>query len=173
MSPRRIPRRESHCYKLLQALYGLKQVHLAWPKKLCSDIANMGFKELPSAQCVYRRALHSGWNSFILVYVDDFLILAPNKLEFQVIVRELKELYDLRVADKVTLFFGVRLVWKCNSSRKLTALKLSQSLYTKSILRRLDYNTVNLLALPWYHHSSPDYQQRKTNPYCQWKHTNK
>lgn len=136
MSPRGIPGRESHCYKLLKALYGLKQAHLAWHKKLCGDIEKLGFKELPSAPCAFRRSSKSGWNSFILVYVDDFLILAPNELEVQVIVKELKELYDLRVAEKVNLFLGVRLVWERNFSGKLTSLKLSQALYTESILRR-------------------------------------
>lgn len=131
MSPRGIPERAPRCYKLLKAIYGLKQAHLAWHTKLSSDLHTMGFEELPSAPCVFCRKNESSRSSFILVYVDDLLILAENVTEKNVIVNELKALYDLRISEKVDLFLGVQLKWKDGSE-----LVLSQSLYVNSILRR-------------------------------------
>eukprot|EP00171_Calliarthron_tuberculosum_P022036 IDg22036t1 len=54
MSPQGIPGMKSRCYQLLKAMYGLKQAHLAWHTKLCSDLKTLAFKELASAPCVFR-----------------------------------------------------------------------------------------------------------------------
>ena len=40
MSPRGIPNKPFRCQKLSKAIYGLKQSHLAWHKRLCSDLKN-------------------------------------------------------------------------------------------------------------------------------------
>lgn len=136
MSPRGIPGRKSLCYKLLKAIYGLKQAHLAWHRKLCSDLQDIGFKELENAPCVFRRKCKSGTYQFILVYVDDLLILAPSIMERDSIVTELKNLYELRVVDEVDLFLGVQLGWELDSEGKSVSLNMSQPLYVESILRR-------------------------------------
>ena len=46
MSPRGIPGLPSRLYRLLKALYGLKEAHLAWHRKLCSAMFELGFTEL-------------------------------------------------------------------------------------------------------------------------------
>lgn len=148
MSPRGIPGRESRCYKLLKAMYGLKQAHLSWHTKLVGDLNQMGYKELPSAPCVFRRVHASGITSYILVYVDDILVLATTLLELNGIVEELKALYELRLADKVDLFLGVQLGWELSSDGNLESLKLSQPLYTESILRRFGLQTSKPACTP-------------------------
>ena len=55
MSPRGIHGRKSRCYKLQKAMYGLKQAHLAWHKKLCNHLQDIGFEELPIAPSVFSR----------------------------------------------------------------------------------------------------------------------
>eukprot|EP00171_Calliarthron_tuberculosum_P003754 IDg3754t1 len=134
-SPRGIPGRESLCYRLRKAMYGLKQAHLAWHTKLSGDLYCLRFEELCNAPCVFRRKSNSSGYVFILVYVDDLLVLAPTLSEKDAIVQEQKELYDLRVAEQVDQFLGVQLGWKFNSAGRPVALKLSQQLYTESILR--------------------------------------
>lgn len=99
MSPLGILGVKSQCYRLNKAMYGLKQAHLAWHTKLGGDLNRLGFNELPSAQCVFRRKARNGEDEFILVYVDDLLILAYKITARDSIVEELKSLYSLRVAD--------------------------------------------------------------------------
>ena len=136
MSPRGIPGIKSQCYRLKKAMYGLKQAHLARYTKLCSDLNRIRFFELPSAPCVFLRERPSGQKEYILAYVDDLLILAHTVAAKDTITEELKTLYTLRVAEKVDLFLGVKLSWTMNGNGKFLALKMCQSLYTKSILRR-------------------------------------
>ena len=72
-------------YKLKKALYGLKQAHLAWHKKLCLDLHGLGFVELPSAPSVFQRQSNK-FCSYILVYVDDLIIIYPTQDELESVI---------------------------------------------------------------------------------------
>lgn len=136
MSPRGVHGKKSHCYKLRKAMYGLKQAHLAWHKKLCSCLLEIGFEELPSAPCVFRRKFGASGYSFILAYVDDILVLAPTVSERNSIVKQIQEMFEVRVSDEVNLFLGVQLGWELDSEGRPLSLKLSQPLYIQGMLRR-------------------------------------
>lgn len=136
MSPRGVPGRKSRCYKLFEAIYGQKKAYRACHTKLCDDLIQIGFEELPRAPCVFRRKSESMTDSFILVYLDDLLVLAASLIKGDAIVEEHKELYELRVSDAVEMFFGVQLTWKLDSHGRSASLCMSQPLYAESILRR-------------------------------------
>jgi hypothetical protein len=76
MSPGGVPGYLASRYKLRKALYGLKQAHKAWNVKLVWDLRRLGFVELANAPCVFMLKTDEG-SVYILVYVDDFIILAP------------------------------------------------------------------------------------------------
>ena len=136
MSPRGIPGVVSMCYRLLKAMYGLKQAHLAWHTKLVGDLKGIGFIELPSAPCVFMREGKDGLQEYILAYVDDLLILAHTIAARNAIVEELKSLYNLRVSEDVNLFLGVQLKWSMDTRGRVTSLKLFQPQYVEGTLRR-------------------------------------
>lgn len=71
MSPRGIAGKFSEFYKLNKAIYGLKQAHLSWHTKLKIYLQLMGFRELPSAPCVFQRSVPPSIRTNLLVYVDD------------------------------------------------------------------------------------------------------
>jgi hypothetical protein len=62
--------------KLRKALYGLKQAPRAWHKTLSDKLCVMGYTVCKSDAGVYIRRAPDGNLSFILVYVDDLLIVA-------------------------------------------------------------------------------------------------
>ena len=116
-------------------MYELKQAHLAWHKKLCNHLQDIGFEESPRAPCVFRLEFTDSSYSFILAYVDDLLILAGNASEKNTIVKELQDMFEVRVAVKVDLFLGVHLGWELDSEGRPISLKLSQPLYIEGMLR--------------------------------------
>lgn len=148
MSPHGIPGMVSKFYRLLKAMYGLKQAHLAWHTKLCRDLKALGFEELPSAPCVFRLRGQGSGLCFILVYVDDLLILTPTMEERHKIVCKLQKLYKLRVLDNVELFLGVQLKWTQGKDGRLISLTMSQSLYTDSVVRRFEMQNCNPAVTP-------------------------
>ena len=52
---------------------------------------------------MFRRKFTSSSYSFILAYVDDLLILAAAAFEKNKIVKELQNMFEVRVADKFNL----------------------------------------------------------------------
>ena len=63
--------------RLYKSMYGLKQAHHQWHKKLCADLRRNGFVELPSAPCFFRKEMDSG-DVYILIYVDNLLVAAAD-----------------------------------------------------------------------------------------------
>jgi len=149
MSPRGIPGHPTRCYKLNKAIYGLKQAHLAWHKRLCSDLAQMGFEELPSAPCVfYLQNTEIGGDVYLLVYVDDILILSSTDDGIKYVVNSFKHLYEVRVSYDVELFLGVHMKWFQGSKAGLPQLFMSQPLYIEGILRRFGMTMCKPVATP-------------------------
>ncbi len=61
--------------KLNKALYGLKQSPRAWHKKLDAEMSSLGFVACKSDAGVYVRKREVEESMYILVYVDDLLII--------------------------------------------------------------------------------------------------
>jgi hypothetical protein len=61
--------------KLNKALYGLMQSPRAWHKKLDAEMSALGFVACKSDAGVYVRKREGGTSLFVLVYVDDLLII--------------------------------------------------------------------------------------------------
>ena len=120
-SPHGIPGFPSRLYKIKKALYGLKQAHFAWHRRFCKDLHTLGFVELKSTLCVFRKK-SGAVSSFILVYVDDLLILSETSEELQVIMQSLKSLYELRGSDDVEWFLGARMKWYMDDAGRVTAI---------------------------------------------------
>jgi hypothetical protein len=55
MSPRGIPGHTATKHKLAKSLYGLKQAHMEWHRKLVSDLMVLDFAEIQSTPCVFMR----------------------------------------------------------------------------------------------------------------------
>lgn len=145
-SPRVILGRPSRLYKLKKALYGLKQAHLSWHKRLREDLAELEYEELPHAPCVFRRH-HTSGQTFILVYVDDLIIISHNDKELSATINDSKWLYELRICPIVDFFLGVKLQWVQKSENQVQ-LFFNQRAYIKSILRRFRMNTCKLEITP-------------------------
>jgi hypothetical protein len=73
---------------------------------------------------------------YILVYVDDLIILAPTDELLSSVLKSLHRLYDLRQMNDVTMFLGVNLSWTLASDGFLSSVALSQPRYITDVLRR-------------------------------------
>ena len=62
-------------YNLNKSLYGLKQAPRNWNTKLCNTLPTLGFIELDSAECVFRKGEGKDM-VVIMVYVDDLILIS-------------------------------------------------------------------------------------------------
>ena len=81
--------------KLVKALYGLKQAPRAWHTTLKAELANLGFTE-SAADAGLFVSTNASNPVYLLTYVDDILIIAPNANTMAPIKRKLMGAFDAR-----------------------------------------------------------------------------
>jgi hypothetical protein len=103
-------------YKLLKNLYGLKDAGRTWYEHLTKGLAERGWKQLEIDTCLFTKD-----GILLIVYVDDAILISPNK---QLIDREIKSLqedYDLTDDGELKDYLGTRF-----TRRKDGSIELSQ-----------------------------------------------
>lgn len=126
-------------WRLRKGLYGLRQAGRQWYLELNKKLESIGFKRTESDWSVYIR--RSGDALTILTAsVDDMLLGSAGKAESDLVVAQLRSLYEITDNGEPTLHLG------CNiqRDRERRTIKLDQRAYTVSILREFGYE------LPWH-----------------------
>ena len=139
-------------WKLIKALYGLRQAPRAWHKKLKSVLEGMGFESCPSdpALFVRRDPGVTGW-VWVLTYVDDFLVVAKLEWKIQGVVDVLFQNFDMKDMAFPRQFVGVDVVrtGRVDSSEPYTITLHQSSLIRRTIADMgLDFDTFNASPIP-------------------------
>nr|GEX59191.1 retrovirus-related Pol polyprotein from transposon TNT 1-94 [Tanacetum cinerariifolium] len=100
----KVPGKEDQVCRLKKSLYGLKQSPRQWYKRFDFFMIGHGYDRCSYDECVYLRKFPDESFLYLVLYVDDMLIAAPNKDQ----IRELKDqlsnefdMKDLRAAKKI------------------------------------------------------------------------
>jgi hypothetical protein len=92
--------------KLNKALYGLKQSPRAWHKKLDTHLVRQGFVACKSDAGVYVRKGSGQDPVYVLVYVDDLLIVSKRMASVDATKLALKGEFDIHDLGEVQDFLG-------------------------------------------------------------------
>jgi hypothetical protein len=106
--------------RLSKALYGLKQSPRIWYQTLSTFLIESGYTPLNSDQSVFVRG-----NNYIAVYVDDLLLLGPNKAEIQRVKDILTIRFSMTDLGPIAFYLGIEV----RRDRQNRRLKLSQRSY--------------------------------------------
>jgi hypothetical protein len=125
-------------WRLRKGLYGLRQAGRQWYLELNKKLESIGFKRTKSNWSVYIR--RSGDALTILTAsVDDMLLGSAGKAESDLVVAQLRSLYEITDNGEPTLHLGIQ------RDRERRTIKLvDQCAYTVSILCEFGYE------LPWH-----------------------
>lgn len=93
-------RKEGKVLRLRKALYGLKEAPRCWNEKLNNFLTQNGLKQSQSDFCLY-----TGTNVYILIFVDDILIIGNN----QNIIQKLKEEFQAKEMGNISKFLGMEI----------------------------------------------------------------
>lgn len=75
----RIKGQEHKVFKLKRAIYGLKQAARAWWIELAASLKELGFNKTYADAGIFIAQHANGTFAIILAYVDDILLVGPNK----------------------------------------------------------------------------------------------
>ncbi|KAK8578706.1 hypothetical protein V6N12_069050 [Hibiscus sabdariffa] len=117
--------------KLQRSIYGLKQASRSWNLRFNNAIKEFGFIRNEDGPCVYKKVSGS-IISFLILYVDDILIIGNDIPTLQSIKTWLSSCFSMKDLGEAAYILGVKIYR--DRSRRL--LGLSQSTYIDKVLKR-------------------------------------
>ena len=132
-----------YVWKLNKSLYGLRQAGRAWNKKMDIALVEFGFHALHSDCCVYiKRAGRTVM--FVLVYVDDLLLVTNDTAELTATKAALSDRFDMKDMGEAHFILGVQI----RRDRARRQLYLSQQEYVRTVLKRFHMEDCKPVASP-------------------------
>jgi len=128
---------------LKKALYGLKQAPRAWHTKLKMELENMSFQASETDPGLYIQR-RKDINVYILVYVDDILIVAKDLELVRDIKKTLMTTFDARDLGEAAYFLG----WEIKRDRVKKTIKVTQQRMTTDLVNKYGMKNVKPRTTP-------------------------
>jgi hypothetical protein len=135
--------KESLVCKLQRSLYGLKQSPRAWNQKLDAELKELGFMRSEADHSLYIH-FHEHDLVFVIVYVDDMLILSNSIPQVQALKRNLERKFKMTDLGEATFFLGMEI----KRDREHRTMQLSQRRYVNDILKRFNMESCKPVGTP-------------------------
>ncbi|KAK8625728.1 hypothetical protein V6N13_056889 [Hibiscus sabdariffa] len=140
------PKNVGKVCKLQRSIYGLKQASRSWNLHFNDAIKEFGFIRNEDEPCVYKK-FSGRIVSFLILYVDDILIIGNDVPTLQSIKTWLSSCFSMKDLGEVAYILGVKIYR--DRSRRL--LGLSQSTYIDKVLKRFSMEESKRGFLPMRH----------------------
>ena len=99
--------KEGHVCLLLRALYGLKQAPREWYTTLKDFLKSIGFRVLVKDTSTF---INPSSRVIVAVYVDDLLILAPNKESISKFKYDIGQRFNMKHLGEVAHYLGMQVI---------------------------------------------------------------
>ncbi|KAK8600566.1 hypothetical protein V6N12_050419 [Hibiscus sabdariffa] len=132
--------------KLQRSIYGLKQASRSWNLRFNEAIQEFGFIRNEDEPFVYKK-FSGSIVSFLVLYVDDILIIGNDIPTLQSIKTWLSSCFSMKDLEEAAYILGVKIYR--DRSRRL--LGLSQSTYIDKVLKRFSMEESKRGFLPMRH----------------------
>lgn len=124
--------------KLDKSLYGLKQAPRCWYIKLKSVLKQFGLKPSSSDPCLF---LRNKSDLILACFVDDGLIVSKDSKLAEKLIKLMKHNCEVKLED-ASYFVGLEI------ERSKDNLKIHQTRYCESILKKFGYSDCNPVSTP-------------------------
>src|SRR5690606_11092235 len=126
----KVPGQEHKVFRLLRAIYGLKQASNSWYKELVESAKLLGFRRLSTDTGIFIFQEKDGNFVIMIAYVDDILFMGPSKRLVNQKKDEFKQKWECRDLGEPTEFLRMRI------KRQGKTIRLDQKDYLKTVLER-------------------------------------
>jgi hypothetical protein len=130
-----------HICKLNKALYGLKQAPRAWYARLSDKLKILGFRSsrADTSLFFYKKGMIT---IFLLVYVDDIVVVSSSSKAVQALLEDLKTDFALKDLGELHYFLGIEV------KRIRDGILLSQEKYATDLLKKAGMATCKPTVTP-------------------------
>lgn len=133
--------KRNHVYRLLRALYGLRQAGRAWNKEIHKFLVSLGFKQNKTEPCLYFGSM-DGYLFLILVYVDDIIIACANDKLKKAMVEKLRVKYGVKDLGLLRFYLGL------NVYQKSGCIMVNQKTYCERLLQHYGFSEMHPSRVP-------------------------
>ncbi|GJR70922.1 ribonuclease H-like domain, reverse transcriptase, RNA-dependent DNA polymerase [Tanacetum coccineum] len=128
-------------YRLIKALYGLRQAPRAWNIKLDNTLKSLDFKKCALEQAIYTKTSKDS-TLLIGVYVDDLIITGTPKKEIDKFKAQMEEKIEMSDLGLLAYYLGIE-VTQTNGD-----ISIKQSAYASKILKEAGMIDCNETLIP-------------------------
>ena len=141
--PEGVDCKENEVCKLNKAIYGLKQAARCWFQVFEKVLKEKGFQSSSVDSCIYILDRgHISRNIYIILYVDDLIIITKSIDEMNGFKNYLMERFLMTDLKEINIFLGIRVV------RKSDRIILDQSPYIQTILNKYNMKDCKVVSTP-------------------------
>lgn len=127
--------------KLNKSIYGLKQASRAWNEMFDKVVKQLGLIQANADKCLYVGFFDTEL-VYLLLYVDDILLIGRNNVRLENIKQALKNNFDMTDLGNLQTFLGI------NFKREEEKIYMSQTPYILNLLKRFNMENCNPVSTP-------------------------
>lgn len=135
---------EDKVCKLVKSLYGLKQAPRQWNKCFDQCMMKHGFNKSEFNLCVYYKKLKEEDYIYLLLYVDDMMLISKDISEVNKVKKILNSEFDMKDLGPASRILGMDI----ERDRAGGVLTLSQSKYIKKVLQVFRMDQAKSVSTP-------------------------
>ncbi|GJY98799.1 ribonuclease H-like domain, reverse transcriptase, RNA-dependent DNA polymerase [Tanacetum coccineum] len=128
-------------YRLIKALYGLRQAPRAWNIKLDNTLKSLDFKKCALEQAIYTKTSKDS-TLLIGVYVDDLIITGTPKKEIDKFKAQMEEKFEMSDLGLLAYYLGIEVTQTDGD------ISIRQSAYANKILKEAGMIDCNETLIP-------------------------
>ncbi|GJW19045.1 zinc finger, CCHC-type containing protein [Tanacetum coccineum] len=128
-------------YKLIKALYGLRQAPRAWNVKLDQTLKSLDFKKCNLEQAVYTKRSKT-FTLIVGVYVDDLIIMGTPRKEIDAFKSQMKDRFEMSDLGLLAYYLGIEVT---QTGGEIT---IKQTGYINKILKETSMMDSNETKIP-------------------------
>ncbi|CAM8927036.1 unnamed protein product [Rhodiola kirilowii] len=133
-----------HVCHLNKSIYGLKQSPRQWNRKFDACMTDLGFSKSKYDSCLYLKNMNAKYPAFVLLYVDDMLIISDSRLVINSIKSDIKKHFDMKDMGEAQRILGV----KITRDRNKRVMYLSQTDYLDKVLDKFQLKNAKPSLVP-------------------------
>lgn len=137
-------RKPNHVCLLKKSIYGLKQSPRQWNLKCDDCMRKLGFKKSSYDTCLYFKCVKTDLPLYVLLYVDDILLICKSKAKIDDVKVSLKNFFDMKDLGSAHRILGVQII----RDRSKRQIMLTQHDYVKKVLDRFNIKNVKSNNIP-------------------------
>ena len=129
---------------LKKSIYGLKQSHRCWYRRFDDFIASLGFQRSSYDMCVYINPTTYKDKVYLLLYVDDMLLVGSSKEELIHVKNLLSKEFDMKGLGESRKILGIDII----RDRDKSTLSINQTTCCEKVMRRFNLTDARPVTLP-------------------------